>query len=112
MAPPRCACTSAAAPCRRRACCPSIRTPPPLLRILRPRHSCVPAHRIDGPRMLWACLLLPRLALDAVRRTSPADHDAGPLALITGPAAKRVLLDANAAARAAGLHRGQPLLAA
>jgi protein ImuB len=62
--------------------------------------------------MLWACLLLPRLALDAVRRKSPADRDAAPLALITGPAQKRVLLDANAAARAAGLHPGQPLLAA
>ena len=35
-----------------------------------------------------------------------------PLALITGPAQRRVLLDANAAARAAGLYPGQPLLAA
>jgi len=67
--------------------------------------------------VLWACLLLPRLALDAVLRKRPDDADArlaseSPLALITGPAQKRVLLDANAPARAAGLHPGQALLAA
>ena len=59
--------------------------------------------------MLWACLLLPRLALDAVQRRL---NNAGPFALTTGPAQRRVLLDANIAARAAGLHPGQPLLAA
>lgn len=59
--------------------------------------------------MLWACLLLPRLALDAVQRRWQTD---APLALITGPAQKRVLLDANPPARAAGLYPGQPLLAA
>lgn len=59
--------------------------------------------------MLWACLLLPRLALDAVQRRL---HDERPFALITGPSARRVLLDANTAARAAGLYPGQPLLAA
>jgi protein ImuB len=66
--------------------------------------------------VLWACLLLPRLALDAVQRKRPTDADARasdqPLALIAGPAQKRVLLDANAPARAAGLHPGQALLAA
>jgi len=60
--------------------------------------------------MLWACLLLPRLALDTVQRRLP--NEARALALITGPAQRRVLLDANAAARAAGLYPGQPLLAA
>jgi protein ImuB len=59
--------------------------------------------------MLWACLLLPRLALDAVQRRLSTTN---PFALITGPSQKRVLLDANAAARAAGLYPGQPLLAA
>src|SRR6478736_5291695 len=56
--------------------------------------------------MLWACLLLPRLALDAIQRRSPHEK---PFALITGPAQRRVLLDANAAARAAGLYPGLPL---
>jgi protein ImuB len=59
--------------------------------------------------MLWACLLLPRMALDAIQRRCQYEQ---PLALITGPAARRVLLDANTAARAAGLYPGQPLLAA
>jgi protein ImuB len=59
--------------------------------------------------VLWACLLLPRLALDAVQRRLTGERA---LALITGPTARRVLLDANAAARAAGLYPGQPLLAA
>ena len=77
--------------------------------------------------MLWACILLPQLALDGVIRRSAAgceamcmdaqmSREAGsrerPLALITGPRQRRVLLDANAAARAAGLYPGQPLLAA
>ncbi|MEO8159856.1 MAG: DNA polymerase Y family protein [Arenimonas sp.] len=62
--------------------------------------------------MLWACLLLPRLALDAVQRRLVDDAHGHAFALITGPAQRRVLLDANAAARAAGLLPGQPLLAA
>ena len=62
--------------------------------------------------MLWACVLLPHLALDGVRRRRPPEADESPLALVTGPAQRRVLLDANAAAQAAGLHAGQPLLAA
>jgi len=60
--------------------------------------------------MLWACILLPQLALDGVCRRHPTPDL--PLALITGPAQRRVLLDANAAARAAGLYPGQALLAA
>jgi len=60
--------------------------------------------------MLWACILLPQLTLDGVCRRHPTPDL--PLALITGPAQRRVLLDANAAARAAGLYPGQPLLAA
>ena len=79
--------------------------------------------------MLWACLLLPRLALDAIRRKFPIEATAvhgctsaagagcagaaePAFALIAGPMQRRVLLDANAPARAAGLHPGQPLLAA
>ena len=49
--------------------------------------------------MLWACVLLPRLALDGVLRRRPPNETTKldpPLALITGPAQKRVLLDANA----------------
>ena len=61
--------------------------------------------------MLWACILLPQLALDGVL-SPPAHAPELPLALITGPAQRRVLLDANAAARAAGLYPGQALLAA
>ncbi len=60
--------------------------------------------------MLWACILLPQLALDGVLR-SLGSPDV-PLALITGPAQRRILLDATPAARAAGLYPGQPLLAA
>jgi protein ImuB len=77
--------------------------------------------------MLWAGIVLPRLALDGLLRRIPDDvhgctHAAGgrmpgaapayPLALVTGPSQKRVLLDCNDAARAAGLHPGQGLLAA
>ncbi|RMW09368.1 hypothetical protein ALO98_04833, partial [Pseudomonas syringae pv. tagetis] len=48
--------------------------------------------------MLWACVLLPQLALDGVmRRCSDPDE---PLALISGSAQRRVLQAANPAARA------------
>ncbi|KGM57221.1 DNA repair nucleotidyltransferase [Lysobacter arseniciresistens ZS79] len=57
--------------------------------------------------MLWACILLPQLALDGVLRRHP-DPDA-PLALVTGPAQRRVLHAVNPAAKAAGLRAGQPL---
>jgi len=60
--------------------------------------------------MLWACVLLPRLALDDVLRRHPDPER--PIALVTGPAQKRVLHDCNAAAHAAGLYPGQGLLAA
>lgn len=60
--------------------------------------------------MLWACILLPQLALDGVLRRHP-DPDA-PLALVTGPAQRRVLRAVNAAAKANGLRAGQSLGAA
>lgn len=60
--------------------------------------------------MLWACILLPQLALDGVLRRHP-DPDA-PLVLVDGPAQRRVLRAANPAARAEGLRPGQSLGAA
>jgi protein ImuB len=60
--------------------------------------------------MLWACILLPQLALDAVLRRCP-DPDA-PLALVTGPAQLRTLHAVNAAAAQAGLRAGMRLTAA
>ncbi|MGH8084985.1 MAG: Y-family DNA polymerase [Lysobacter sp.] len=60
--------------------------------------------------MLWACILLPQLALDGVLRRHP-DSDA-PLALVTGPAQRRVLRALNTTAKAAGLRPGQSLGAA
>ncbi|RDI99442.1 DNA polymerase Y family protein [Dyella solisilvae] len=60
--------------------------------------------------MLWACVLLPQLALDGVlRRRPPSDE---PLVLVSGPAQARVVHAANPPARAAGLYRGQRLAAA
>ena len=59
--------------------------------------------------MLWACLLLPHLALDGVlRQRAPK----GPLVLVDGPPHARTLVAVNAAARAAGLRVGQRLAAA
>ncbi|MFJ3483053.1 Y-family DNA polymerase [Pseudomonas sp. NPDC090202] len=60
--------------------------------------------------MLWACIVLPQLALDAVmrRRADPEQ----PLALISGSAQRRVLQTVNAAARELGLRPGQSLTAA
>ena len=60
--------------------------------------------------MLWACILLPQLALDGVCRRRP-DPDAA-LALLTGPAQRRVIQALNPAARALGLCPGQSLSAA
>ena len=60
--------------------------------------------------MRWACILLPQLALDATLRQQ-ADPDA-PLALVGGPAQRRVLHAVNAAARGLGLRRGMLLSAA
>ncbi|WP_242164710.1 DNA polymerase Y family protein [Lysobacter sp. M15] len=60
--------------------------------------------------MLWACVLLPQLALDAVLRRRP-DPDA-PLALVGGPAQLRTLHAVNTAAAGAGLRAGMRLTAA
>lgn len=60
--------------------------------------------------MLWACILLPQLALDTVLRER--DDPDTPLALIGGPAPRRVLQAVNDAAGALGLRAGQTLTAA
>ncbi|MFD2642508.1 Y-family DNA polymerase [Pseudomonas japonica] len=60
--------------------------------------------------MLWACILLPQLALDSVLRgRDDADQ---PLVLLTGPANRRVLQAVNPAARALGLRAGLSLTSA
>ncbi|MEO5813635.1 MAG: DNA polymerase Y family protein [Rhodanobacter sp.] len=59
--------------------------------------------------MLWACVLLPHLALDGVLRQRP---DTGPLVLVAGGANARRLVSVNAAAREAGLRVGQRLTTA
>ncbi len=59
--------------------------------------------------MLWACILLPHLALDGVLRRRADD---GPLVLVDGAVNARSIVAANAAARDAGLRVGQRLLAA
>ncbi len=59
--------------------------------------------------MLWACVLLPQLALDGVLRRRPGD---GPLVLVAGAAQARRIVAVNAAAREAGLYPGQQLSAA
>lgn len=60
--------------------------------------------------MLWACILLPQLAMDGVvrHRTDPGS----PLALLAGPPQRRVLQAVNEAARELGLKPGQTLIAA
>ncbi|PAU51917.1 Y-family DNA polymerase [Pseudomonas indica] len=60
--------------------------------------------------MLWACILLPQLAMDGVLRHR-SDADA-PLALLGGSPQRRVLQAVNPAARALGLRPGQSLTAA
>lgn len=60
--------------------------------------------------MLWACILLPQLAMDGVLRHHP-DPDA-PLVLLSGPPHQRVLQAVNPPARALGLKPGQSLIAA
>ena len=59
--------------------------------------------------MLWACLLLPQLALDGVLRHRTDDT---PLVLVDGPINARTIVAVNARARAAGLYIGQRLTAA
>lgn len=60
--------------------------------------------------MLWACIVLPQLALDAVLRRHP--DPLAPLALVGGPAQLRSLHAVNPAAAAAGLRAGMRLTAA
>ena len=60
--------------------------------------------------MLWACILLPQLALDAVLRRLPDPET--PLALVEGPAQLRSLHSVNESAAAAGLRAGMRLAAA
>jgi len=60
--------------------------------------------------MLWACILLPQLALDSVLRRLP--DPLRPLALVAGPAHLRSLHAVNASASAAGLAAGMRLSAA
>lgn len=60
--------------------------------------------------MLWACVLLPQLALDAVLRRLP--DPSAPLALVGGAAQLRTLHAVNAAAAQAGLAPGMRLTAA
>ena len=60
--------------------------------------------------MLWACIHLPQLALDAVLRRMP--DPARPLALVSGPAHLRHLHAVNDAASRAGLKPGMRLSAA
>ena len=57
--------------------------------------------------MLWACILFPELALDAVLRRHATPEQ--PLALVHGTAPRQVLYAVNAAAARAGLQRGQAL---
>jgi protein ImuB len=60
--------------------------------------------------MLWACILLPQMALDGVmRQHSEPDQ---PLALLSGTPQRRVLQAVNPAARALGLRAGQSLTSA
>lgn len=56
---------------------------------------------------MWACLLLPSLALDGVLRHRPAVDE--PFALIAGPEQQRRLVAVNAHAGNAGLYPGQRL---
>lgn len=60
--------------------------------------------------MLWACIHLPQLALDAVLRR--VEDPQRPLALVTGPAQLRSLHAVNASAADAGLRAGMRLTAA
>jgi protein ImuB len=61
--------------------------------------------------MLWACIVLPHLALDGVLRRRP-NTGASPLVLVSGPVNARSIVSANREAREAGLHVGQRLSAA
>src|SRR5690606_1547838 len=93
----------------------AIQGAPPRLRVVKCRGGTPPARAVGlsaagCPTMLWACIHLPTLALDGVLRRHPRPE--APLALVGGPAQRRVLVAVNAAAARAGLHRGQALAAA
>ena len=60
--------------------------------------------------MLWACILLPQLALDDALRGQ--EDPTQPLVLLSGPAQRRILQAVNASARELGLRSGQLLSAA
>lgn len=60
--------------------------------------------------MLWACILLPQLAMDGVQRQRANPDE--PLALLTGSPQRRIVQAVNPAARALGLKPGQSLTAA
>jgi protein ImuB len=59
--------------------------------------------------MLWACVLLPHLALDGILRRRVGDE---PLVLVDGAVNARSIVAVNASARDAGLRVGQRLIAA
>jgi len=59
--------------------------------------------------MLWACIVLPHLAMDGILRRRPMDD---PLVLVAGHVNARTIVSVNPSARAAGLHVGQRLSAA
>jgi protein ImuB len=59
--------------------------------------------------MLWACLLLPQLALDDDERSN---EDVSPLVIVEGVAQRRVVRYANLAAHRGGIRTGLPLAAA
>jgi protein ImuB len=59
--------------------------------------------------MLWACILLPHLALDGILRRRASDD---PLVLVDGAVNARSIVAVNASARDAGLRIGQRLTAA
>lgn len=60
--------------------------------------------------MLWACIVLPQLAMDAVQRRR--SDGSQPLVLLSGPSQRRVLQAVNLPARALGLKPGMSLAAA
>ncbi|MFN9527280.1 MAG: Y-family DNA polymerase [Pseudomonadaceae bacterium] len=60
--------------------------------------------------MLWACILLPQLAMDGVQRHRASPDE--PLVLLTGSPQRRVLKAVTPAARVLGLKPGQSLTAA
>src|SRR5690606_17972681 len=114
----------------------AVNPPPPALRLEyvaagaagnawpgpKSRAANVPPRAFAGPRawagpgpglgsaVLWACIALPRLALDAVLRRMP--DPSRPLALVSGPAQLRHLHAVNAGASDAGLKPGMRLSAA